>query len=58
MDRHFSEIKVHVLKVIFDGECVYRYYREWSRYRMIMKGAPERVYPFCHGDNTEADEAP
>ena len=56
MDRHFSEIKVQ--KVIFDGECVYRYYREWSRYRMIMKGAPERVYPFCHGDNTEADEAP
>merc|ERR1719171_2246479 len=30
--------------------------REHSKYRMIMKGAPERVYPFCHGDNTEADE--
>jgi len=29
---------------------------EHSTYRMIMKGAPERVYPFCHGDNTEADE--
>merc|ERR1719399_61474 len=29
---------------------------EHSKYRMIMKGAPERVYPFCHGDNTEADE--
>merc|ERR1719310_1596393 len=29
---------------------------EHSKYRMIMKGAPERVYPFCYGDNTEADE--
>merc|ERR1719310_1393330 len=29
---------------------------EHSKYRMIMKGAPERVYPFCYGDNNEADE--
>jgi calcium-translocating P-type ATPase len=25
-------------------------------YRVILKGAPERIYPFCRGDSSEADD--